>query len=455
MSQLLVSLFAFLAAIGILVAVHEYGHFWVARRLGVKVLRFSLGFGKVIWRRQRGETEYVLSALPLGGYVKMLGEQDGDVPEHERHRAFSTQPVWKRSAIVCAGPLFNLIFAAIVYICIFLVGIPGTKPVVGEIEPDSYAAKAGFQSGDHIVAIGTEAVGSWEDARLQLLKQVLADEAVDVAVVTADGLKAERTFSFGENNLLKDDGDILENIGLSPWQPEADLLIMEVMSGSPAERHGLLAGDHVVLAGGQPIRSWGDWTRHVRSHPGVEIQLQVLRNGQSMELTIVPETKQENGKTIGSIGAAVRLKPINIDDWQQMQLVVSYPLLESAVRGVAKTWDMTLFSFQIIGKLVVGDASLKNVSGPITIADYAGKTLSLDYRIFLNLLAIISIGLAVLNILPIPMLDGGHLLYYAVELLIGRPLPERIQIMGQNIGIFLLACLMSLAFYNDIVRLMR
>jgi regulator of sigma E protease len=455
MSQLLVSLFAFLVAIGILVAVHEYGHFWVARKLGVKVLRFSLGFGKVIWRRQRGETEYVLSALPLGGYVKMLGEQDTDVPEHERHRAFSTQPVWKRSAIVCAGPLFNLIFAAFVYICIFLVGIPGTKPVVGEIEPDSYAAGAGFQNGDLIVAIGTEAVRSWEDTRLELLKQVLADGAVDVAVETADGLKAVRTFSFDENNLLKDDGDILENIGLSPWQPEADLLIMQVLPDSPAEHYGLQSGDQVVTAGGQPIRSWGDWTRQVRAHPGQEIRLQVLRNGQSTEITIIPEARQENGKTIGSIGAAVQLKPINIDDWQQMQLVVSYPLLESAVRGVAKTWDMTLFSFQMIGKLIVGDASLKNVSGPITIADYAGKTLSLDYRIFLNLLAVISIGLAVLNILPIPMLDGGHLLYYAFELLIGRPLPERIQMMGQNIGIFLLACLMSLAFYNDIVRLMR
>jgi regulator of sigma E protease len=454
MSQLLISLFAFLAAIGILVAVHEYGHFWVARKLGVKVLRFSLGFGKVIWRRQRGETEYVLSALPLGGYVKMLGEQDGDVPEHERHRAFSTQAVWKRSAIVCAGPLFNLIFAAIVYICIFLVGIPGTKPVVGEIDPDSYAARAGFAGGDQIVAVGGVDVRSWEDTRMQLLKQVLADRAVDIAVLTADGLKAERTFSFGDNKLLKDDGDILENIGLSPWQPESDLLIKEVLPGGPAERDGLQAGDHVTHAGGQPIRSWGDWTRHVRSHPGAEIRLQILRGGQSTELTITPEAKQDGDKTIGSIGAAVQLRPIN-DDWQQMQLVVRYPLFESIVKGLAKTWDMTLFSFQIIGKLVVGDASLKNVSGPITIADYAGRTLSIDYRIFLNLLAIISIGLAVLNILPIPMLDGGHLLYYAFELLIGRPLPERIQIMGQNIGIFLLACLMSLAFYNDIVRLMR
>jgi regulator of sigma E protease len=456
MIDILIKLFAFLLAIGVLVAVHEFGHFWVARKAGVKVLRFSLGFGKVLWRRQGAETEYVVSVLPLGGYVKMLGEQDTDVPEHEKHRAFSVQPIWKRSAIVVAGPLFNLIFAAIVYICIFLVGIPGTKPVVGETAPGSFAAQAGFEKNDLITAVGSEPVGNWEDTRLHLLKAALADDAFKVSVRTAEGSETERTFSFGESNLLESEGDILENIGLFPWQPDADLVIMEPQAGSPAERSGLRSGDHVAKADDHPIRSWSDWTRHVRSHPGVAVQLEILRNGQPVQLSIVPEEKkEEDGKTIGSIGAVVQLKPVNPDELKEMQLIVRYPLFESIAKGLTKTWDMTLFTFQIIGKLVVGEASLKNVSGPVTIADYAGKTLTLDYRIFLNFLAVISIGLAVLNILPIPMLDGGHLLYYAVELLIGKPLPERIQIMGQNIGIFLLACLMSLAFYNDIMRLMR
>jgi regulator of sigma E protease len=454
-SQILVSVFAFLVAIGILVAVHEFGHFWVARRMGVKVLRFSLGFGKVIWRRQGAETEYVISALPLGGYVKMLGEQDGDVPEHERHRAFGTQSVWKRSAIVVAGPLFNLVFAVLVYICVFLVGVPGTKPVVGEIAPDSHAAAAGFENGDRIVEIGNEPVRSWEDARLALLRHALDEGAFNVSVMTASGAQAERTFAFRGHALLKDDGDILENIGLHPWRPDVDLLVGEVLPGGAAERSGLRAGDHITAADGQPVRSWSDWTTHVRSHPGVSVQLEVRRNGEPLQLTVIPEAKEEGGKTIGSIGAVLQMKVVDDDGWRQMQVLVRYPPLESFVKGLTKTWDMTLFTFQIIGKLIVGEASLKNISGPITIADYAGKTLSIDFRYFLNLLAIVSIGLAVLNILPIPMLDGGHLLYYAIELLMGRPLPERIQILGQNIGIFLLACLMSLAFYNDIMRLVR
>ncbi|HEX5055065.1 MAG TPA: RIP metalloprotease RseP [Gammaproteobacteria bacterium] len=454
-SEFLTSLFAFLVAIAILVAVHEFGHFWVARKLGVKVLRFSLGFGKVIWRRQRGETEYVLSALPLGGYVKMLGERDTEVPEHERHRAFSTQPVWKRSAIVAAGPLFNLGFAAFVYICVFLVGVPGTRPVVGEIEAGSYAAAAGFENGDLIVTIGGEPVESWEDARLVLLKQVLSGSVSEVSVVASDGRQATRRLAFGDNELLKDEGDILENIGMAPWRPAANLIVMEPQPGSPAERSGLQPGDHISMVDGQPVRFWSDWVRLVQAHPGAQLKLSVQRKGAPIELTIVTETRQDGEKAVGSIGAMVQLEPIDSAAWDRMQLVVSYPPLQSVIKGLDKTLDMTLFSFKIIGKLVVGDASLKNVSGPLTIADYAGKTLSIDYRIFLNLLAVVSIGLAVLNILPIPMLDGGHLLYYAIEFLIGRPLPERIQILGQNIGIFLLACLMSLAFYNDIMRLMR
>lgn len=450
----MISLFAFLVALGILVAVHEFGHFWVARRMGVKVLRFSLGFGKVIWRRQGAETEYVISALPLGGYVKMLGEQDGDVPEHERHRAFSSQSVWKRIAIVAAGPAFNFILAAVLYVCVFMIGIPGMRPVIGEVAPDSVAAVAGFGPGDRITAVNSAPVDSWQDVRLLLLESVLEDGRVEVTVISEDGTSAIRSLSFGESGLLKKDGEILENIGLSPWQPVLEPVISEVQSGTAAERSGLRPGDRIVEADGQAVRTWAEWVDYVRARPETEIRLAVERNGDRVETAIVPAAKEENGRSVGFIGAGVRLDDAEAE-LDEMRVIVHYPFTESMARGLEKTWDMTALSFRMIGKLIVGDASTKNISGPITIAEYAGKTFSLDFRFFLDFLAIISIGLAVLNILPIPMLDGGHLLYYAIELLRGRPLPERIQILGQNIGIFLLACLMSLAFYNDIMRLVR
>ncbi|HEY3486734.1 MAG TPA: RIP metalloprotease RseP [Gammaproteobacteria bacterium] len=453
MSQLFISIFAFILALGILVAIHEFGHFWVARRLGVKVLRFSLGFGKVIWRRQGGETEYVLSALPLGGYVKMLGEQDDNVAEHERHRAFSTQPVWKRIAIVAAGPLANFILAAFLYICVFLIGIPGVKPVIGKVEPDSYAAAAGFAAGDLITAVSSVAVDSWQDVRLLLLENVLMDGRIEVSVTRDAGVQLQRVLSFDDNDLLQREGDVLQNIGFIPWQPLLEPVIAEIKPGEAAARAGIQVGDRIVMADGQPVAAWLDWVDYVRSRPDTEIRLTVLRNGSPVETTIVPAAKEENGKIIGFIGAGVRLDEANAE-LDAMRVIVHYPLLESISRGLAKTWDMTAVSFRMIGKLIVGDASPKNISGPITIAEYAGKTFSIDLRFFLDFLAIVSIGLAVLNILPVPMLDGGHLLYYLIELLTGKPLPEKIQLLGQNIGIFLLACLMSLAFYNDIVRLL-
>jgi regulator of sigma E protease len=457
MSQLLINivicLFAFLVAIGILVPAHEFGHFWVARKLGVKVLRFSLGFGKVIWRRQGPETEYVVSALPLGGYVKMLGEQDGDVPEHERHRAFSTQPEWKRSAIVAAGPVFNFILAIILFVCVFMLGIPGISPVVGEVEGGSYAAASGFSKDDRITAINSVPVATWQDVRLLVLESILEAGQMEVTVITGNGEPASRKLSFDDSALLKKDGDILENIGLSPWQPMIEPVVAEVVPGSVAERGGLKPGDRITATDGKPVATWAEWVDYVRARPGTEIHLTLNRDGNTVEISIVPGAREENGKSIGFVGAGVRTDEADAE-LDKMRVVMHYPFLESVAKGVEKTWDMTILSFRMIGKLITGGASTKNISGPITIAEYAGKTFSLDFRFFLDFLAIISIGLAVLNILPIPMLDGGHLLYYAVELLIGRPLPERIQIMGQNVGIFLLACLMSLAFYNDIVRLM-
>jgi regulator of sigma E protease len=297
-------------------------------------------------------------------------------------------------------------------------------------------------------------VDNWQDVRLMLLESVLEDGRTELAVTSEQGESVRRVLSFDNSDLLRQDGEILENIGLAPWQPVLEPVIAEVQPGGAAERSGLQPGDRIMSADAQPVATWASWVDYVRSHPAVEIRLTVARNGNTVETTITPAAKEEAGKTIGFIGAGVQLANAEAE-MEKMRVIMHYPLLESMARGLEKTWDMTTLSFRMIGKLIVGDASPKNISGPITIAEYAGKTFSLDFRFFLDFLAIISVGLAVLNILPIPMLDGGHLLYYAIELLIGRPLPERIQIMGQNIGIFLLACLMSLAFYNDIVRLMR
>jgi regulator of sigma E protease len=454
MNQLIISLIAFIVALGILVSVHEFGHFWVARKLGVKVLKFAIGFGKPLWRYQPDpdDTEYVIAALPLGGYVKMLDEREGEVAPYERHRAFNTQSVWKRIAIVAAGPLFNVILAVVLYTGVFIIGIPGMKPVVGEVEADSYAAAAGFTAGEQITAVETDAVFTWQDARLALLDRLMETDSVRITVQTPEQTQAVRTLNFGGRQLLQESGDILDTIGLSVWQPVIEPVIGEVQPGSAAARAGLQPGDRIVMANDQPVAGWHDLVEVIRAHAGTELRLQVTRGDQSIAFIVVPDAKQENSKTIGFIGAGVRI-PEGLGD--EMRITVRYSLLQSVVESLYKTWDMTMLSFRMIGQLITGNASPRNISGPITIAEYAGKTAQADLSFFLDFLAIISIGLAVLNILPIPLLDGGHLLYYAIEILAGRPLSERAQLVGQNIGIILLGCLMSLAFYNDIVRLMR
>lgn len=451
MSQFLISLLAFVVALGVLVTVHEFGHFWVARRLGVKVLRYSIGFGRPIlrYRRKNDPTEYVISALPLGGYVKMLDEREGEVMPEERHLAFNNQSVWSRIAIVSAGPLFNILLAIVVYTAVFCIGITGIKPVVGGVVENSFVEQAGFQAGDEIVTVDARKVRTWQEVRLEVLETVMGDDDIDIGVVTQGGENRTRTIQLHGEKILREQGDIIEVLGFRVWEPErVEPVISEILPGGAAEKAGLMAGDKILVVDGEPVESWIQWVKYVRQRPGQSIALRVLRQDHMVELTVVPESKPSKEGSIGMVGAMVD------DPYHDHRVMVRYNPAVALGKGLLKTWDMTLLTFHMIGELITGSASVRNVSGPITIAEYAGKTASIGLSYFLDLLAIISVSLAVLNILPIPLLDGGHLLYFVIEIIKGSPISERTQLIGQNIGIIILGCLMTLAFYNDIARLL-
>ena len=453
MNGLLFNLAAFVVAIGVLVTVHEFGHYWVARRLGVKVLRFSIGFGKPLWKRTFGkdQTELVVAALPLGGYVKMLDEREGEVAVAELPRAFNRQPVKTRIAVVVAGPAFNFLFAIIVYWAMFVTGVPGMKPLVGEVTPASYAAEAGIRSNDEILAVNGEPTPTWEATVLALLEADLDGlDRVAITIRDADGQERHLQAHFESPDELLKKGGVLENFGLSPWQPPA--MIESLVAGGAGERAGLLPGDRVVLADGVAISNWGQWVDFIRERPGQEIAVQVLRHGETVSLTVRPDSITDSGREIGRIGAYVQLP----DDEQRatMRVVVRYGLLRAVPEALDKTWQVTILTLRTLWKMVSGRASIENLSGPITIAQYAGQSAAIGLASFLGFLGIVSVSLGVLNLLPVPVLDGGHLLFYLVELVKGSPVTDAIQLAGQKIGIVLLLALMSLAFYNDLIRLL-
>ena len=453
MSQVLTSVLAFVVAIGILVAIHEYGHYIVARMLGVKVLRYSLGFGKVLWSRRSGpdQTEYCLSAIPLGGYVKLLDERDCAVTFAERGRAFNRQSAVARIAILMAGPAFNLLFAILAYTSMFLSGVPGMKPVVGPIEPASLAATAGLREGDTIVAVGERPVRTWEAATLAMLDGMLADGSIRLAV--ADDAGEERAVvlrTAGRESELTEPGQLFAKLGLRPWSPEPEPVIGDLTPGGPAEKGGMLPGDRILFAGRQPISTWSEWVKVVRALPGQPLDVTVRRGEGELRLTLQVAAEETAEGRIGRIGAAVSLPA---DLLAGMRAEERYGPGEALVHATAKTWEMSALTLRMIWRMLVGDVSPKNISGPLNIAQYAGLSATIGPSAFLSFLAIVSISLGVLNLLPIPMLDGGQVVYTLAETVKGGPLSERAQMIGQQIGIGFLLVLMSFAFYNDISRL--
>jgi regulator of sigma E protease len=451
MSSLLMTTASFLVALGVLITVHEFGHFWVARKLGVKVLRFSVGFGKPIWKR-RGTvdgTEYVVAALPLGGYVKMLDEREGDVAEAERGRAFNRQSLAVRTAIVAAGPVFNFLFAIFAYWGIFVVGETGTVPVIGSVETGSPAAAAGLRAGDRVEAVDGQETPTWESAAFAFLAASLEDNALSVRVQDETGRVLTREVSVPEDAVHS--GDVIGKLGVRPLRPAVPAVLGDLIEGGAAKRAGLAPGDHIVAANDEPIADWGAWVTYVRGSPEQPIDVEIRRDGAVLHVELVPALIEQNGQSFGQIGAYVDIPEDLYDDYRaELRYSPGVALLAAA----GKTWDMSFLMLRMLGRMLVGKASVENLSGPISIAQYAGKSASVGLAPFIKFLAVVSISLGVLNLLPIPLLDGGHLFYYMIEAVKGSPVSEAFEAIGQRVGLAILLCLMGLAFYMDIERLL-
>jgi regulator of sigma E protease len=450
--NLLQTLAAFVIALGALVIVHEYGHYLVARLCGVKVLRFSIGFGLPLWKKRfgRDQTEWVVAVVPLGGYVKMLDEREGEVAPQELDRAFNRQGVRRRFAVVIAGPLANFLFAILLYWLLFMHGVQEARPVVAMPQPDTPAASAGFESGETIRAINGEPVASWQEVRWRMLQLALERQQVKVEVLNRNNQLNWRTLDLSPFDAEQLEGDTLALIGLKLYRPEISPVIGQIVSGSVAEHAGLKPGDRILSANGKPIVSWNALVELVRTHPGQELRLTYQREGERRELALVPEAVQQNGSAVGRIGAAAKLDQQAMD---KLVTVVRYGAADALAKAVEKTWDTSIFSLRMLGRMLIGQVSWKNLSGPVTIADYAGQSAQLGLVSYLSFLALISISLGVLNLLPIPLLDGGHLMYYTIEIFKGSPVSDRMMEIGQKLGLTLLLVLMAFAFYNDINRL--
>jgi regulator of sigma E protease len=434
----------FILAISVLVAAHEFGHFIVARKLGFKVLRFSIGFGRPLLQWRGGPPDHIqywVSMIPLGGYVKMLDEHEGPVGSAERHRAFHQRPVWQRVAVLLAGPAFNFLFAILAYWLMFVTGVQALKPFIAAVAPSSVAERAQIRPGDEITAIGGQATPTWENATLRILDEILEDGRIDLTIREPSGATRDVQLDVrGREQELTQPDVLFEGLGFRPGPPA---VAGEVEQGAPADRAGLRLGDRSLLGNGEPIESWAEWVDFLRSRPGETVALTVLRADRELMLQATLDSVTEEGQTFGRIG----VKPPEFVAEQR------YGVVESLPRAVEKTWEGMAFTVSMIGHMIVGEVSLKNMSGPLSIADIAGSSAAAGLAVFLSFLAIVSISLGILNLLPIPILDGGQIVYQLAEWVKGAPLSERAMIIGHQIGIFFVIALTGFAFYNDIVRL--
>ena len=443
---------SFLVALGVLIVVHEYGHYLAARLCNVKVLTFSVGFGRALVTRRFGRdaTEWTLAAIPFGGFVKMLDEREAPVDPKELHRAFNRQSVWRRCVIVVAGPVFNFLFAIAVYAGLYMYGMPEARPVLAQPATGTLAQAADFAAGDAVRAIEGEPIATWQDLRWRVLQGALQKEALRFEVAGTRGDISMHVLDLRGYPSEEVESDTLERIGLRLYRPPLDTVLGKVVAGGPAERAGLRTDDRVSHAGGVAVPTWEALVQAVRAHPGAVLQLAVERDGTQLRIDVLPDAVNENGARIGRIGAAPRIPAA---DSERILVRVSYGPLDSIAKAAAKTWDISIFSLKMLGKMLVGEVSWKHLSGPVTIADYAGQSAQLGWLAYATFLALISISLGVLNLLPIPLLDGGHLMYYSVEIIKGSPVSERAMEFGQRVGLALLLLVMAFAFYNDINRL--
>jgi|28_taG_2_1085356.scaffolds.fasta_scaffold00003_14 regulator of sigma E protease len=440
------SLIFFLIALAILIIIHEYGHFWVARRCGVKVLRFSVGFGKPIWQKVgKDGTEYVLAPIPMGGYVKMLDEREMPVSEEQAQFAFNRQSLAKRVAIVSAGPIANLLFAVLAYWILLVVGVSGIKPVINDVRPASIAAEAGLHAGDEILQIDGNDTPTWNSVYKALIQKAEYGEKIDITV-SSTSIKQEHSLILPQVG-LEQVGNILEQIGIEPLRPSIKPILGEVMPGSPAEKAGLKAGDMLVSAQQETIPSWNQWVELIQASAGKTLDIELLRDGDRLGLTLIPETG-EDGK--GRIGAAVDASQTAIP--QELQAELRYGPIEAIKYAVIQTWDFSSSTLKSLWGMVTGKVSTDNLGGPISIAQIAGSSAEQGVMSFISFLAMISITLGILNLLPIPMLDGGHLAMFAFEAVRGKPLSDTVQVQIQKVGFLVLIMVMFIAFFNDLSR---
>ncbi len=444
----LIYLAAFVVAILLLVSLHEFGHYIVARWCGVKVLRFSVGFGKPFWKKQRGDTEWCLAPIPLGGYVKMVDTREGEVAEADLPYAFDKQPPLKRIAIVVAGPLVNLILAVLLYVASFnLYGVTEVKPWVGTVESDSLAAKSGFQVGDRITSINGKAVHDWMDAQTELVIALQAGN-VTVGVQDAQGVATARIMDVEANPASVDAATQGQGVGIWPIKVKSE--ISQVLPNSAAERAGLKAGDKVIAVNGQKLLGWKDWVDVIKASPGKDLRLDVQRQGQMLSLMLRPDSEDKGQQLEGKAGVAASID----NDWEaQVKTQREVGIGESVVLAAQKTWNLSALTLKFLGKLIMGEASIKGISGPVSIGEMAGKSAMMGLETYIQFLAVISISLGVMNLLPIPVLDGGHLLYYIIEWVRGKPLSEHVQTVGLKIGLCIMGLFMLVAFFNDFTRI--
>ncbi|MCK4864931.1 MAG: RIP metalloprotease RseP [Gammaproteobacteria bacterium] len=451
MISILFTLISFIVAISILVAIHEYGHYIVAKKLGVKILRFSIGFGKPLWMKRFGkdQTEFVIAAIPLGGYVKMLDKRETDIAADEEHREFTRQSVWTRIAIVFAGPAFNFLFAIFAYWLMFVVGVSGIKPVIGTIDADGLAKQAGLVSGYEIIAINNNKTPIWDVAVKNIIPAIVDRSQAVLELKDKQGNTVIRTLDFSATTGEIKVEQLFKQLGFKPWRPVIEPFVGMVVENSPAANAGFKVDDRLVSINNIATPDWVDVVEFVSSKPAEILQVVILRNGQEKTLQVIPESIERNGKSVGRLGLGHKTGATYP---KEMRVTHGYNVFESIPRAFSRTWDFSVLTLKMMGKIFTGEISVKNLSGPVSIARYAGYSASAGLARFLDFLAIVSISLGILNLLPIPILDGGHLTYYFIEVVRRKPVSEEAQEFASRIGMILLFTLMSVALYNDLVR---